>query len=1303
MGSTPSQPLVCEKCSNAVGQQHCESCGAPRLQSKSVITTDDEEKPWKCDVCLLENGDSVKSCGRCGRRRDHVGMEETKQNRKDSECEVKEKETEGQKQEPSIEEDMDISWNCIKCTYTNKAESTSCSMCDYCRESNVTENGDPSLPEDMEVDLVPIIDLTSDEGKAKNTTTDNVGATSTNSCMKADTWKCQRCTLENPSNSMSCAVCEAPRKLSLPTIQPLKGLKEPLVENFVDISTEKKLKSPVSKSPKRPKEIIVKPCEDVGASRSKIKSPQKSPGLELATALIAHLNNQKPTLVPEQKSIPDIYPDDRNKGETDGNKVETDKSERDNLDANNKVASSQVWICAKCTCRNTDKACQNCNMTKKMSVRIRRAKVKKTSNDTEVCASTENDKLNNSVIVIDDEESSECSEDRSSDSNADSSGAKSDNNISSTQVENSDSDNGKSRNTSSEKQDDSDTENQNSQDVDISDCGEPKSKSASESVLEPAAESASESSSATWACTNCTAGENPSNVDICTVCEQHRDGAVEMATIDLTKATVTFVPKSPGGPLSRTNAVRKKMWECTQCTCLNMEDIMECSACGSQKVSVATKPTTPMIPGDNEWACQQCTYNNTNLVNVCCVCGAVKPFTSSGLAFDFPETWNCPKCTLENNSRHTRCFVCGYDKSTEQSEEHTAKANSGGKIGRQRSIVIESKRKKDEDSAKQQFEKIVEFCKQDHSQFIDDSFRPSSKSLYYNDKEQFDSRVCDWLRPDQIQCTSRDELQIPWAVFRTPMPSDISQGILGNCWFLSALAVLAERPDLVEKIMITREYNPEGVYQVRLCKDGIWTTVVIDSLLPCDHRGVLVYSQAKRRQLWVPLIEKALAKMHGCYQALVSGRCIEGLATLTGAPCESIPLQKSGLGPNDPPLDKDLIWVKLLSSKEAGFLMGASCGGGNMKVNDTDYHTIGLRPRHAYSVLDVQDICGHRLIRLRNPWGTYSWKGDWSDESPLWTSDLREVLMVHGASEGVFWMSLDDMLQYFDTVDVCKVNSDWSEARLSGVFPNHAGQSMQVTMLTVTEPTEVEFGLFQEADRNEQKSKRSLLDLGIVVLRTSGMSTTGMYKLGTFCRRQVKAFVGCREMLEPGLYVVACTAFNHWTTGVDMTGVRSPVRKDSLPMYTLTMHSSKAVIVEQIAPSMTFLADAVIQLAIHQGKQHEGREGVTCYYLDHGWAGLIVVVENRYPDRYLHIKCDCTNSFNVVSTRGCLVTTDSVPPLRRQVLNVLTQLEGSGFKIVHRISHRMSYQSDLDTWGPGQRHLPLLTQDIYGLHTERPL
>ena len=151
-----------------------------------------------------------------------------------------------------------------------------------------------------------------------------------------------------------------------------------------------------------------------------------------------------------------------------------------------------------------------------------------------------------------------------------------------------------------------------------------------------------------------------------------------------------------------------------------------------------------------------------------------------------------------------------------------------------------------------------------------------------------------------------------WTVFSTPLPSDIQQGALGNCWLVAAIALIAEHPRLLERIILTHEVNREGVYLVRLCHNGLWKNVVVDDCFPCTQNGQLVFTQAKRRQLYVPLIEKACAKVFGSYDALRSGTLMEGLQLLTGAACDYIDLQ-----PSLRTLDNDIVWAKLLSACES--------------------------------------------------------------------------------------------------------------------------------------------------------------------------------------------------------------------------------------------------------------------------------------------------------------------------------------------------------------------------------------------------
>lgn len=60
---------------------------------------------------------------------------------------------------------------------------------------------------------------------------------------------------------------------------------------------------------------------------------------------------------------------------------------------------------------------------------------------------------------------------------------------------------------------------------------------------------------------------------------------------------------------------------------------------------------------------------------------------------------------------------------------------------------------------------------------------------------------------------------------------------------MAALALISERRELLSKIFISRKVNPEGVYALRLFKDGRWQGVIIDDFLPCDGHKRLVFSQ----------------------------------------------------------------------------------------------------------------------------------------------------------------------------------------------------------------------------------------------------------------------------------------------------------------------------------------------------------------------------------------------------------------------------------------------------------------------------
>ena len=63
------------------------------------------------------------------------------------------------------------------------------------------------------------------------------------------------------------------------------------------------------------------------------------------------------------------------------------------------------------------------------------------------------------------------------------------------------------------------------------------------------------------------------------------------------------------------------------------------------------------------------------------------------------------------------------------------------------------------------------------------------------------------------------------------------------------------------------KYRKIGLYVMKFFKEFKWRFVIIDDRIPCGKsNGEPVFGRCKElHELWVPLIEKGYAKLHGCY------------------------------------------------------------------------------------------------------------------------------------------------------------------------------------------------------------------------------------------------------------------------------------------------------------------------------------------------------------------------------------------------------------------------------------------------------
>ncbi|CAD6573733.1 MAG: hypothetical protein ASARMPREDX12_006221 [Alectoria sarmentosa] len=352
-------------------------------------------------------------------------------------------------------------------------------------------------------------------------------------------------------------------------------------------------------------------------------------------------------------------------------------------------------------------------------------------------------------------------------------------------------------------------------------------------------------------------------------------------------------------------------------------------------------------------------------------------------------------------------------------------------------------------------EKIAKECRRVNHKYRDPHF-DIEFDLKWKRRDCLDAlgEVSDKAYPRSVKRIS-DIFEDPVFFEEGATASDVRQGFNGDCWFLSALCALCNKKDLVDKICVTRD-EEVGVFGFVFHRDGEWIQTIIDDKLyliasdwwesldeekrvfwMVNRRDVeenyrkanqigskaLYFAQCNsENETWLPLLEKAFAKAHGDYSAIDGGFTGEAIEDLTGG--VTTELFTTDI------LNKNKFWSEEIMKVNDEFLFSCSTGTFDKWQGSDIASAYDARENivrmHAYSIMEAREIKGHRLLKVRNPWGEGEWRGAWSDGSEQWTPEWMELLNHRFGDDGQFWISYEDLLREYSSFNRTRLfGSDW--------------------------------------------------------------------------------------------------------------------------------------------------------------------------------------------------------------------------------------------------------------------------------------
>jgi len=273
-----------------------------------------------------------------------------------------------------------------------------------------------------------------------------------------------------------------------------------------------------------------------------------------------------------------------------------------------------------------------------------------------------------------------------------------------------------------------------------------------------------------------------------------------------------------------------------------------------------------------------------------------------------------------------------------------------------------------------------------------------------------------WFRPELI-LDSKNYNILPEEL----LPKDIIQGCINDSYFLSTVAALCKYPNIIEKLFFIKERTKEHLYGIYFNIHGQWKLVLIDDYFPASddkNEKKFAFAHCKNKEIWINLLEKAWAKVNGCYANIIGKFTpYEIFDILTEAYTEVTYIIKNRKNL------KENLWEKIINAVNNNFIILA------VTNNNPSIEKIGLAPNSSYIITNIYEIKDdnetERLLKLNNPWGDTEFSGDWGETSKIWTEELKEKLFFSEKNDGDFFISFNDFINNFNSIGILKLHEEY--------------------------------------------------------------------------------------------------------------------------------------------------------------------------------------------------------------------------------------------------------------------------------------